>query len=810
MKLSIPGTTKKRSPDLITGVFPLPGNATYTFSARIKTSGLSNGLTVYLIQRNASGAGIQTGLQSQIGTSGWTTKNLAITTRPDTVEGYLKIYISSGYGTAWLDDIQLTGVFGTNVPLAFGGSVSGSGGVLTQTASKNGFDLSATYTSVGSAIKVDATVTDTSGSDRTLELTYRLPLDVPGWTWDNDFVTPVTIASGTRYEYLDKYFGLQTKGHTHSVYPFATVHNAAASFGLSVPMGPLMYRFSYDDFHGFRITWDLGLSPLATKNPSRAKVSFWITTQHPKWGMRATAEKYYALNPSSFSTPATALGAWVLGNSRPISSVPDWQDFGWEYHEQDDELNFDNSNGIQALHYINPSAWGRDFSEYEGVEEIPYDVLIAALTSDLTSTKNTEDGVPVSKMAKAVFDTAPYDENGLQQLHYNGLFWRGTRQYYPMLPDPEIPGGRYAIAKQYSVDARIAAAQNAGNTLDGIFLDNIGLTFANVENYRKSLWAHLDTPLSFSYATRRVTAYSGDPIAAFCETLRAYLHGKGMILMGSSSAVSYSWFAHLLDVVGGETQGDDPIDKSYTRLALGYRKPWSNLFVPPRGDGPPTAAEVLTYLREALFFGFFPGMNGVYWDTPSAYERDRALFKQYTPLIRTITQAKWNPINAVVSSDTAIFVERWGDPSGTFYLTAHNSSTSTKSFQLTVDGAWLGLGSGAATVKELLGNTTLSGSRSGLNVLFSDTLSTGETAVYEVTVAGGCDATYGDLNVDGRADATDLVILSHYLVGNVTPGAAPFTAALAKADCDRSGTVDAVDLVVLQNFLAGNLTCLPK
>ncbi len=129
---------------------------------------------------------------------------------------------------------------------------------------------------------------------------------------------------------------------------------------------------------------------------------------------------------------------------------------------------------------------------------------------------------------------------------------------------------------------------------------------------------------------------------------------------------------------------------------------------------------------------------------------------------------------------------------------------------MTVDGAYLGLGSGAVTVKELVGKTTLSASRSGSNVLFSDTLTAGETALYEVTVASGCDATYGDLNQDGKADATDLVIMSHYLVGNIDPGAAPFTASLTKADLDRSGTVNAVDLVILQNYLAGNVACLPK
>ena len=41
---------------------------------------------------------------------------------------------------------------------------------------------------------------------------------------------------------------------------------------------------------------------------------------------------------------------------------------------------------------------------------------------------------------------------------------------------------------------------------------------------------------------------------------------------------------------------------------------------------------------------------------------------------------------------------------------------------MTVDGAGLQIGSGAITVKELVGNTTISASRSGSDILFSDTL----------------------------------------------------------------------------------------
>ncbi len=59
-------------------------------------------------------------------------------------------------------------------------------------------------------------------------------------------------------------------------------------------------------------------------------------------------------------------------------------------------------------------------------------------------------------------------------------------------------------------------------------------------------------------------------------------------------------------------------------------------------------------------------------------------------------------------------------------------------------------------------------------------------------------------------DALDMVILSNYLAGNMTPSSPSFPAPLGKADLDLSGSVDAVDLVLLQNYLVGNFTCLPR
>ena len=733
MKMYISGTSAKRSPLLSSSQFTVIPNAVYTFSCQVKTSGLSRGLDFYLLEQDTSGNWVQRGLSGKSGTTPWSPLTLTYTSGPKAAKAYFKVEENTGYGTAWIDDVRFTAVFGSRVPVAFGGTVTSSSGVLTQTASTNGLTLSAKFTSVGSAIRVDATLTDTTGTDRPIELGFRLPLSVAGWSWEQNFVTSTPIEDGKRYENLDTVFGQQT----HSMYPFATVRNSSAAFSLATPMVAQMNRFSYDTSWGLRVTWDLGLSAAATKTKSKANVTFWIFTEAPKWGLRSTAEKYYALNPGPFTSTATLNGAWELGSS--LTSVSGWQDFGWGLDEAEN-LDFDNANGLLAMHYVDPSGWFRSFPTYAGGSQPPYSVLISALTSDAaTGTGTTVDGAPVKTMAQAVINSSPYNESSLYQVTAKPYFWYGSRQQiYPVLPDANIPApSTWSVLTKYCVDGRVSSAQSTGNHINGIFLDDITSTFGNVENHRRSLWAYSDRPLTFSYTTRRVMQYDGFSTSEFLGSLASYLHGKGLKLMNSMNAGMYTWYASAADIVGGECDVVDPVEKAYVRRTLGYGKRWTNLWVNNKDSTPPSAATVLGILRQALALGYFPGFAGEYWSSSTSYNRDRPLFKKYVPIIRTIVAAGWRPVNYATVSDPAIYVERFDNQtSNVFYLTAQNSSTGSKSFSLTMDGAGLKLSSSTITVQELLAGNSLSVSRSGSNATISDSLAAGETVVYKVTDTG--------------------------------------------------------------------------
>ena len=213
--------------------------------------------------------------------------------------------------------------FAGRKPTKIGTAVSSDAGGLTLTGSASGLTLSARFTSVGSAIKVEATLTDTTGNDRPIELRFRLPLDVPGWKWEKDALTSIPIADGGRYQNLNTGFGPQT----YSSYPFATVKSSTAAVSLAVPMIPQMNRFSYGTAEGLQVTWDLGLSAAATKTRSKAKVTFWIYSSAAKWGFRAAAEKYYALNPSQLHVELEHPGGLDAGLRGRAAQRPEFSGF---------------------------------------------------------------------------------------------------------------------------------------------------------------------------------------------------------------------------------------------------------------------------------------------------------------------------------------------------------------------------------------------------------------------------------------------------------------------------------------------------
>jgi hypothetical protein len=69
----------------------------------------------------------------------------------------------------------------------------------------------------------------------------------------------------------------------------------------------------------------------------------------------------------------------------------------------------------------------------------------------------------------------------------------------------------------------------------------------------------------------------------------------------------------------------------------------------------------------------------------------------------------------------------------------------------------------------------------------------------------------GDVNQDGVADSTDVMIILQYLAGNIKLGDALFTTETrAEADVNGDGSIDVLDAELILNMVAGNYTTLEE
>jgi hypothetical protein len=136
--------------------------------------------------------------------------------------------------------------------------------------------------------------------------------------------------------------------------------------------------------------------------------------------------------------------------------------------------------------------------------------------------------------------------------------------------------------------------------------------------------------------------------------------------------------------------------------------------------------------------------------------------------------------------------------------------------------SWFGGSSATDECSSVVQQTPLRGG----NPIDSDTLFVGgsNTVAFRYNDGAGNTGTatanvfvqlYGDLDSTGAVAAADLVVLSNYLVGNLSPGVGSFNAPLrfANLNGDLNGPdplIDALDLVLLSNHAVGNIDCLPR
>jgi hypothetical protein len=211
---------------------------------------------------------------------------------------------------------------------------------------------------------------------------------------------------------------------------------------------------------------------------------------------------------------------------------------------------------------------------------------------------------------------------------------------------------------------------SAKGVQDGEYLDSIE-GWCEVLDYGEDAIRYSGPPPAFSSDSLRPVVPLWFGVHEFAAYLRDDLRRRGKLLMANATPWRIHAFAPLLDVMGTETNWNpngvwrpDSDAVFNLRRTLCYHKPYlllQNTDFDQFGVG-----LVEKYFQRSLFYGCFPSMfsvdasNNPYWETPRWYNRDRALFRKYIPIVKALSAAGWEPIPYARTNHPSVYVERFG------------------------------------------------------------------------------------------------------------------------------------------------------
>jgi len=325
MRVCIPGPDKRYSASLAQEVAARP-NAPYQVMMWVRTEGGTPHL--YVEQLDANGRQHpdypQLTVSHARSRSDWFQLGTQFTTAPFCRRVRVRTNLWQQTGTAWIDDVSLICLeddcLAPQRPVPGVTTVTAAGleqqGELADAALR----LSATYTQRPDHIIVAGEVADSTGRDRAVTVSFRLPVDAVGWTWYDDVHDRQPIEAGQRYGAARLMGGDGRRAVT--LYPFAALNDARSALALAVPMDqPRAFRLCFDAELGFYVNYEFGLSQDTAKFPARP-VSVSSSTASTRRGgsvQRRSATTRHTRSSSSSASRARIASAASLS---PRNTLP--------------------------------------------------------------------------------------------------------------------------------------------------------------------------------------------------------------------------------------------------------------------------------------------------------------------------------------------------------------------------------------------------------------------------------------------------------------------------------------------------------
>ncbi|MBA3779621.1 MAG: hypothetical protein H0X16_10060 [Chloroflexi bacterium] len=602
-----------------------------------------------------------------------------------------------------------------------------SANVLRQNArlSDQQLGVEATYTAGRDHIRVDGAVTSLAPADTAFQVTYTLPVDAKGWKWGDYARRERTIGTG-RYAYITSRSLQQTSRYPFSV--VSSIYNRRASLSLAMPLEvPRIARMEYGPA-GLSITFDLAVSPAATLLGPRATFSFVLYTSEPEWGFRAATAKYYQLFPSSFErrTNPAREGGWFFQAAR-AKLAESYDDFGLGLNTLAlgkssgqtastwgaDQIGWSNERGIYTSAYNHH--WAYYLGRPERYRTPTYQQTMAALQAAASAVPTTEAETRSRDEARAALVSTARDFNG-RLLYEPYSIFLAFFQTHDDLGTVQMDWPETAI--RYQSEGALTVAAGAGGQLDAIHLDSTSgmKRWGAADDYHRPHWARTTVPLTFSYHSGLVTERGILSMMQQLERMAQFTHDRGMFLSANFNAgeggVAGYLGANFVDYFGIErglperadgSEGTTSDSFAMLKRSMAYQRPVSTFdYLLASSETP--ATEVEARLQQNLFYGFYAGGETT---SELALATDKqAVFARYTPLMRELSAAGWEPVTRAHSSNPSVWLERFGDlAAGNLNLTLRNESEVRRTTTVTVDLAALGgSGTAALTGTERLGN----------------------------------------------------------------------------------------------------------
>jgi hypothetical protein len=580
--------------------------------------------------------------------------------------------------------------------------------------------LSTSITAASNHIIVQGRVTDTTGQDRAITLLFALPLDATGWRWGDDIHRSRVIQGNG--EFANQIAVRCGATGTMTLYPLATVWNDRDGLALALDMAqPAVCRLGYHaGTKQLFIAYDFGLVKDSERFPSSAEFRFVIYRFDPRWGFRAAFQKLTQVFPDYFVVRSKDQGLWMPFTD--IGTVQGWEDFGFRYHEGNNNVPWDDANGILSFRYTEPMTWWMRMSK-----DVPRTLAAASRVRDeLAQGSNAQ----ARRLAQVSQVAAMHDETGQPCLLFRNEPWCDGA-VWSLNPNPHLSNAVAADAgpRQESTPGRaltnaatihwndgiketLYGPTSKGN-LGGEYLDSLeGYVTADL-NFRREHFRYTTVPLSFTTDTKRPALFKGLAVFEFTKWFCDDVHRLGKLTFANGVPYRFTFLCPWLDVLGTETdwlRGGQyqpaPIMQMDLWRTMSGQKPYLLLMNTDYDAFKPDMVE--KYLQRCLFYGMWPGMfshnasENPYWQNPKWYNRDRPLFTKYIPLIKRVAEAGWQPVTEAAVDNDKILVERFGPHTrGAVYFTLFNDTPAVQRGTLNLNLAVLRLPA-QAKVRELI------------------------------------------------------------------------------------------------------------